>query len=305
MVKYFLFNQSAFCSLGEGGGVFMDTRLSTTEFGRSGRTVTIVGLGGEGVLRTYDRHREAQSVIEEAVNEGIRYFDSAAAYAGSQEYYGRIWSAHPEHRAGAFQASKSAQRTRDGALAELEITLRTMRIPHLDLWQIHDVRSAGEVRQIAGRGGALEAFLEAKEQGLVKHIGVTGHHDPSIIEQAMLQWPVDSIMIPINPVEGALGGFVDLIARAHEEGIAVIGMKVLGASHYLYPEQGISAEVLIRYALSQHVTVAIVGCSTPEEVRTLASVARNFVSLRLEEQKSIVDRFAPYARKLAYYRGVI
>ena len=184
-------------------------------------------------------------------------------------------------------------------------TLATMNIGHLDLWQIHDVRTQEDLAAIEGPGGALEAFLEAKDQGNVHCIGVTGHHDPAILAAAITRWPVDSVMMPVNPVEGVLGGFLDLVPVAQEKGIAVIAMKVLGAGHYIIPELETTPEQLIRYALSQNVTVVIVGCSSPDEVRALVDVGEKFTPYSPGELKALEDRFRPYAKSLAFYRGVI
>jgi aryl-alcohol dehydrogenase-like predicted oxidoreductase len=287
------------------GAASVNTPAITTEsFGEAGPIVTRVGLGGEGVLRTHGRQAEAAAVIEEAIRSGITYFDCARAYAGSEGYYGRIWSAQPEARRQVFQAGKSAMRTRDGALADLERTLRNMAIDYLDLWQIHDVRTEADLRAIAERGGALEAFVQAKAEGKVRFIGVTGHHAPAILTRAVQEWPVDAVMMPVNPVEAVLGGFLDTtLPAAREKGIAVIAMKVLGASHFLAPQAGIGAEVLIRFALSQPVTVAIVGCSTPEHVRILAHAGANSQPLSSEEMAKVIQLYRPHARDLACYRG--
>ncbi|NIQ39838.1 MAG: aldo/keto reductase [Proteobacteria bacterium] len=280
--------------------------VSTRIFGKTGQTVTRVGLGGEGVLRTFGQIEGAQAVIWEAINQGITYFDSARAYAGSEGYYGSIWPSHPETRASVFQASKSASRDRDGAVADLGQTLSTMGLESLDLWQIHDVRTEEELQIIGGPGGALEAFLEAKAIGKTRFIGVTGHHDPYVLTTAVREWPVDSVMMPVNPVEGALGGFLDLtLPAAREKGIAIIGMKVLGASHYILPELDTTPELLTHYALSQDITVAIVGCSTPHHVRTLVKAGQYSEPLPAQVQQDLIERFRPHTGQLAYYRGVI
>jgi aryl-alcohol dehydrogenase-like predicted oxidoreductase len=282
------------------------TSIPTVLFGASRQAVTRVGLGGEGVLRTNGRGAEAAEVIRTALEVGIGYFDSARVYADSELYYGSVWGADPATRRKVFQASKSAVRGKAGALAELDQTLRRLRTDYLDLWQIHDIRTEEDLAMIGGPGGALEAFVAAKASGRVRFIGVTGHREPAVLTRAVQDWPVDTVMMPVNPVEGVLGGFLtSTLPAARNKGIAVIAMKVLGASHYLKPQIGLTPERLIRYALSQDVTLAIVGCSSPAEVRTLAEVGCDLAPMDSEEQHQLHDVFRLYARKLAYYRGVM
>lgn len=278
--------------------------MKTVELGRLGREVSVVGLGGEGVLRTYGRNREAQDVILEALQQGITYCDSARVYSDSELYYGEVWKSNREARESIFQTSKSASRDRDGALADLSVSLQRLQTDHLDLWQIHDVRTEEDLEIISRPGGALEAFVWAKEQGSVKNIGVTGHHDPHILTKAVEQWPVDTVLMPVNPVEEVIGGFMtDTLPTALEKGVAVIAMKVLGAGHYIVPGLGVTAELLIRYALSCGITLAIVGCSSPEEVRELSTAAA-LPLLSASEKRTVTQLFAPYAKKLAFYRGI-
>jgi aryl-alcohol dehydrogenase-like predicted oxidoreductase len=278
--------------------------IKLRRLGNTGVNISRVGLGGEGILRTFGKTGAAKAVIDEAVQQGITYFDSARAYAGSEGYYGAYWPYHRDARARIFQTSKSASRDAEGAARDLETTLRTMGIDHLDLWQIHDIRDEEDIEAIEAEGGALEAFVEAKEEGLTRFIGVTGHYDPDILTYAVEHWPVDTVLMPVNPVEGAIGGFLDrTMPAARKKGLGIIGMKVLGASNYIYRELGITPERLIRYALSQPVSVAIVGCSTPEEVQTLASVGRDFTPMMADELHKTVATFKPFAKQLAYYRG--
>jgi len=279
--------------------------ITTRLFGKAGPAVTQVGLGGEGVLRTYNREPEAKAVIEEAAAQGIAYFDTAPAYAGCQGYYGEFWSRHSELRSHIFQTSKSASRDKEGAKADLEGTLRKMGLDRLDLWQIHDLRTREDLRDVEAPGGALEAFVEARDAGRVRFIGVTGHHAPKILEYAVESWPLDSVLMPVNPAEAVLGGFLDrVMAAAQDKGLAVIGMKTLGASHYISAENGVTAELLLRFALSRDISTAIVGCSSPAECRALANVGREFEPLTPEEEESLVELFRPHARRLAFYRGV-
>ncbi|MDY6987789.1 MAG: aldo/keto reductase [Thermodesulfobacteriota bacterium] len=280
--------------------------ILTRPFNATGQKVTGVGLGGEGILRTYGKTDQARAVIQEAIVQGITYFDSAHVYADSEVYYGSLWWEFPDVRPRIFQASKSASRDREGAKADLESTLQRMGTSYLDLWQIHDVRTEEDLNIISGPDGALEAFLEAKSCGKVRFIGVTGHHDPAILTRAVEAWPVDAAMMPVNPVEGFLGGFLtSTLPAAKKKGMAVIGMKVLGASHYIHPQLNTTPEELIRYALSYEITVAIVGCSTAEEVKTLADVGRKKEPFGEQERSDLAKRFEPYAKQLAFYRGVL
>ena len=275
-------------------------------FGGGSQQVTTVGLGGEGILRTTNRLPHARKVIFEALDQGITYFDSAAAYGDSELYLGSVWKENPAARQKIFQTSKSGKRDKAGALAELEKSLRRLHTDYLDLWQIHDLRTRKDFDTIAGPGGALEAFVEAKKVGKVRNIGVTGHFDPNILTRAVQEWPVDSVMLPINPVEELIGGFLTkTLVEARRRNIAVIGMKILGASHYILPKYNISADLLIRFALSYDVTVGIVGCASPDEVQILAAAGRDSTTVSSRGKERILSVFKPYYRKLAFYRGVI
>ena len=275
-------------------------------FAPAGRPVTAVGLGGEGILRTSGRTSHARRVIQEALAQGLTYFDSAPAYQDSELYLGSTWKENPSARQKIFQASKTGKRDKKGAQADLEKTLSRLHTDYLDLWQIHDIRSKGDFDAISGPDGALEAFVGAKRAGKVRNIGVTGHHDPDILARAVKEWPVDAVMMPVNPVEELLGGFLTTtLAEARHKKIAVIGMKILGASHYILPKFKISADLLIRYALSHGITVAIVGCSAPDEVQTLARAGIGSKVISTVEKERILNVYRPYSRKLAFYRGVI
>lgn len=275
-------------------------------FGSGKQQVTAVGLGGEGILRTTGRTAHARRVIQEALSQGITYFDSAPAYQDSELYLGSVWQENPAARQKVFQASKSARRDKKGALADLEKTLKRLHTDYLDLWQIHDIRSAKDLAALSGPDGALEAFVGAKKAGKVRNIGVTGHHDPKILAMAVEEWPVDAVMLPVNPVEEVLGGFLTTtLTAARRKKIAVIGMKILGASHYILPKFNISPDLLVRFARSYDLTVAIVGCSTPDEVQTLAGTGSSSGTISGAEKERILNVFRPYARKLAFYRGVI
>lgn len=277
--------------------------MEPVSFGQTGRQVSPVGLGGEGVLRTHGRMAEAVAVIEEAIARGITYFDSAPAYADSECYYGKVWGENPDIRKRIFQTSKSACRDREGALRDLEASLKRLQTDYLDLWQIHDVRTSAECDEIGAKGGALEAFIDAREQGIVHALGVTGHHDPDVLNEAVRRWPVDAVLLPVNPVEDLIGGFMTrTISEAGKKGLAVIGMKVLGGGHYVMPDFGLDIDFLLRFALLADMTLPIVGCKLPGEVVKLVQAAEDshvLAESELQEKRAMIT---PYGRKLAFYR---
>src|SRR5437764_3100273 len=115
---------------------------------KTGQEVTLFGLGGEGVLRTDGRHKEAAAVIQRALDQGVNYCDTSPVYASSMDYYGATLG---ERRKQIFLASKTHERSRDASLRLLDASLRRVRTDHLDLWQLHDLRTMDQVERIFAR----------------------------------------------------------------------------------------------------------------------------------------------------------
>ena len=198
--------------------------IPTRKLGETGAEVTILGLGGEGVLRTYGQEAEAYELINHAIDLGITYFESSRAYSGSESYYGL---ALKERRKEIFLASKSHARDKKGAMAHLRQTLANMKTDHLDLWQVHDVRTEEEIEEIFSSNGAIQAFREAKEKGLTRFVGVTGHHDPFITRRCIERFDFDIVLIPLNPAEPAYRSYIEhVIPLAREKRMGVVAMKV-------------------------------------------------------------------------------
>lgn len=261
-------------------------------------SVSLCGLGGEGVLRTFGYEREALAVISTALEAGITYFETARAYSGSEAYLGRGLKGH---RQKIFLSSKSHGRTRREAEEHLALTLRNLRTDYLDLWQVHDVRTARDLEELAGPGGALEAFRWAKEEGYARFVGVTGHHNPEILRRALTLFSFDTVLLPVNPAEPRYLSFLPLAREALEQGLGVIGMKVLARG--LVTQLGLApVREFLHYALSQPVTLVVVGCDDPQQVRELAEAAREFQPLPPEAQRRLEEAVVPFARGLMYYK---
>jgi aryl-alcohol dehydrogenase-like predicted oxidoreductase len=269
--------------------------------GSTGVRVPPVSLGGEGILRTTGRAREAVPVILEALRLGVRYCDTAPAYQQSQDYYGEAFrAAGAGARERVFLASKTHARSRDRALGLLDDSLARLGSRWLDLWQMHDLREMDELDVMSGPGGVLEAAMEAKGDGRVRFIGLTGHHDPRVLVEAMRRFPFDSVLVAINPADPRYRPFVPtVVAEARRRGMGVVGMKVLAAGALV---REAAPRDLCRYAASIADTV-IVGCSSVEEVRENLAVNDDFSPMSEQEQRALEQRIAPRADAYDTFKG--
>ena len=268
--------------------------------GKTGVNVTILGLGGEGVLRTYGHEREAYELINRAIDLGINYFDSAKAYAGCESYHGKALG---ERRKDIFLAGKSHARDKKGALEHLRDTLKTMKTDHLDLWQMHDMRTEEDIEEVSAPGGALEAFREARAKGLVRFIGVTGHENPSILRRCIELVDFDTVLMPVNPAEPHYRSFIsDLLPYTQEKDMGIIAMKVYFRG-LVSQIPGVSpVAAFYRFALSHPVMTAVIGCDTIPQLEENVDCAKLFTPLTDKEIGGLINFVAPYARRLMYYK---
>ena len=274
--------------------------IEKRKLGKTGAEVTIMGLGGEGILRTFGYEQHAYALINRALDLGINYFESARAYSGSEVYYGL---ALRERRKEIFLTSKSHERDKSGAEQHLHETLTNMKTDHLDLWQVHDVRTQSDIDRIFGPNGALEAFVEAKQAGHVRFIGVTGHHDPYILGKCLTLFDFDTVLLPINPAEPTYKSFIETVVPiAEEKGMGIVGMKVYARGQVLKLPWFDSMKPFLDFALSQPISTAVIGCDSVEQLEQNVGFARSFKAMPEKEQHDLVMRIAPYATSLMYYK---
>lgn len=275
-------------------------KIQKRKLGKTGVDVTLVGLGGEGVLRTFGYDNEARALINRALDLGINYFESARAYSGSESYYGK---ALRERRKEIFLTSKSHARDRKGALEHLQETLKNMKTDHLDLWQVHDVRTNDDVKEIFGPGGAIEAFAEAKQNGLTRFIGVTGHHDPEILKKCISLFDFDTVLLPVNPAEPHYKSFLDeVVPFARQKSMGIIGMKVYFRGFAARMPWFQSMEPFLNFALSQPVSTVVIGCDSIPQLEENVSFAMKFSPMPGAETRELIEKVKPFSRQLMYYK---
>lgn len=285
------------------------TEIPKRALGQTGEEVTIFGLGGEGVLRTVGRTKEAVAVIHRALDLGVNYFDSAPAYAGCLDYLGEGLEGRRDK---VFIASKTHDRTRDGSLRLLDQTLLRLRTDRLDLWQLHDLRTPRDLEAIFGPLGAMEALLKAREEGRVRYLGITGHHDPEMLTEAMRRFDFDTVLVALNAADKHRLSFIEtVLPEACQRGLGAIAMKVYaqgallqsGRFGRLLGKSGLTAEEALGYCLSlSEINTAIVGCQTPAEVEENVRIACKFQPFDAEQMRKLEQRTAQQADAITSYK---
>ena len=172
--------------------------LQKMPFGRTGHESTRIIFGG--CAFTELPQQDADRILDLILEQGINHIDTAPGYLKSEERIGP-WLKH--HRDKFFLATKSDKRTYDGAKEELYRSLERLQTDHVDLWQMHCLIEPDEWEQAMGSGGALEAFVEAREEGFVKYLGVTGHgvQAAAMHLKSLERFDFDSVLLPYNHVQ--------------------------------------------------------------------------------------------------------
>ncbi len=187
-----------------------------------GVELSVVGFGGIVVMN--EPQEEADALVAQAIERGINYFDVAPSYGNAEE---RLGPALEPYRDQVFLASKTAQRTRQAAWDELQRSLERLRTDHFDLYQFHAVTTIAEVEQIAGAGGAMEAFEEARDAGLIRHVGFSAHDEAAALA-LMDRLTLDTILYPLQWACWYGGGFgPQVLAAARVRGMGILALKAL------------------------------------------------------------------------------
>jgi aryl-alcohol dehydrogenase-like predicted oxidoreductase len=282
----------------EGG---LATDLPTRVLGKTMQKVSILGLGGEGALEEDGNPDLAREIINRAIDLGITYCDTARMYGPSEEYYGPVIATR---RSEVFLASKTHYKTYDEAKRSIETTLTNLQTDHVDLMQIHNLGGKSDIeRRFDPDNGSLKAIIEAKEQGMVKNIGATCHKHPEVIAAALNAYPFDTVLIPTNAADVHFHSFLaDSAPLANQRNVGIIGMKIVARGRLIRDGVADSIAQLLRYAVSQPITTAIVGFDSVAQLEEAVDVVRDFVPMPEEEQTALTERTASVARESNWFK---
>ena len=256
--------------------------MPTRNLGRTGYKVGIFSLGGQSAIEQPNNFDVAVPLIERALDLGVNLIDTAPRYGlperWSEQYIGRVM----QHRRNeVFLATKSRERSRDGALRDIEQSLKLMKTDHLDLWLLHNIGIPEEVNAVFAKGGAMEAFTQMQDQKVVRFLGVAAHYHPEPIIDILKRHPFDATILALNAADAHNPhSFTEqLLPLAVEKQMGIIGMKIAARGRILsswtpppIEEQQRSWEGVatrpgtlnmrkaMPYVLSLPVSTVIVGC---------------------------------------------
>jgi len=254
--------------------------------GKTGLKLSIIGYGGFHLIEV--PRTEASMLLNTYLDRGGNYIETAAQYGeGISER--KIGESVSHRRSEFVLATKTVDRTRKGALASLERSLRNLRSDYVDLFFMHELQTVEEVKKILAPGGAMEAFAEAKRAGKARFVAISGHGRPAGIQYCVENHPCDVLMTGFNYFDRFNFPQTEdqLLSLCREKGVGVLGMKAL-ADGYLYR----NVETAIRYTLSLPIASLVLGMNHLEQLEQDLAVAENF-TLMAGEEKEELYRDAP------------
>jgi aryl-alcohol dehydrogenase-like predicted oxidoreductase len=300
---------------GSGQGISDSTAKTESiprrKFGKTGIEISALGIGGHhlGDFRNVD---EAIQMVHNALDSGINFFDNCWEYYNglTETILGR---ALKDRRDQAFLMTKVCTHGRgaDIAMRMLEESLRRLQTDHVDLWQIHAISYDNDPELAYAKGGVLEALDQARKEGKARFVGFTGHKDPAFhFKMLELGYPFDSVQMPLNPFDYHFHSFETLVLpEVNRRGMAALGMKSLGGTGDAVKKGVVTAEEMLRYAMSLPVTTTISGVDSLKVLDQNLSVARGFEpmtenemnALRAKCAETAADgRFEPYKVSLKF-----
>jgi aryl-alcohol dehydrogenase-like predicted oxidoreductase len=261
--------------------------IEKRELGKTGLKVTILGLGCAqiGALRNF---KLAIEIIETAIDLGINYIDTASTYGDAEEKVGEVMRSR---RNEVVLATKTLQRDKESSWREINTSIERLKTDYVDILQIHSVNTMAELDKITSKNGSLYSVIKAKEQGLCKHIGITGHTRPEVIKEALNRFDFETVLVPLSSVDKLLNDFGDVIFPvAKKKNVGVIAMKVLSDGRVTN-----FVEDSLRYVFSLPISTAIVGVKSIVELKQNVEIAKNFVPMTKKEIDALIEKSRRYA----------
>ncbi|MEX0982050.1 MAG: aldo/keto reductase [Bacteroidales bacterium] len=292
-------------------------KLPMRHLGKTGYQVGMFSLGGQATLEIPGKEDKAEALIHRALDLGVNYIDTSAYYGrpkqgedqlplqGTSELnIGRVLK---HRRSEVYIATKTHDRTYNGAMRHLEKSLKNLQTDQIDLWQIHNVQKSEkeDVEKIFAEDGVLKAMKKAQDEGIVRHLGITGHESPDQLRILLEQFPFDVVLTALNAADKYHDPVVEkLLPTAVENNVGIIGMKIPARDRIFLHGGIITMKQAIDYVLTLPVSTIIVGCDTIEELEENIEIVRNFKELSVDEMLEIENLTQPYYTELQFFKGL-
>ena len=276
--------------------------MEKRRLGKTGHMSSVLTFGGAALGQV--SQDEADAAIELAIRHGVNHFDVAPTYGEAELRLGPWMEKHHNE---IFLGCKTTERSKAGAWESLRRSLERLRVDHCDLFQFHGVNDLETLNAVLSPGGALEAVLEAKEQGLVRYIGITGHR-PFVQVEALNRFPFDTVLFPLNRILAArrndYSDFSILLDQATKNDVGMIGIKAIAKRPWQSPthvyrtwyepfDEQTEIDKSLWYALTQGITTAPMA-SDVSLWPMLLDAAERFRPMDTEEQAATVAEVRRY-----------
>ncbi len=262
--------------------------LPRRSLGSTGLEVTILGLGCVAI--GYGRHSvsEGAEIVDACIDHGINYIDCASSYGNAEVKVGEVMKSR---RKEVVLTTKTLERRKESAWKEINRSLERLRTNYVDLLQIHAINTFEDLDLITGPDGSLAAAQRAKDEGMAKHIGITGHTRPEVVVEAFRRYPFATALVPLSSTDSLINDFgTQLFPLSQKLGFGMIAMKVLAAGRVTA-----HVEESLCYSFTLPVSTAIVGMGTLEEVIQNTGIARRFSPMSKSAMSSLEEKTRPLA----------
>jgi aryl-alcohol dehydrogenase-like predicted oxidoreductase len=271
--------------------------LPQRNLGKTSEKITAIGLGGHHVGVGKDE-KNAQALIERAIERGIRFFDNAVNYQDglSETYYGKLLT--PKYREQVFITTKSSRNTAEKVRKEFDESRKRLQTDVIDLWQLHAFVSVDDVKERI-KGGVVEVFLEMREKKKARYIGFTGHTSQEahcyFLDHCKKQgYKMDTCLMPVNLVDSHYDSFLlNVLPKLQEQDVALLAMKSMVFGRIFERAKDIDPTVITpknlhEYVYSLPVSCMLSGCETVAQIDENTAILENFKGMDEARCKELV-----------------
>jgi aryl-alcohol dehydrogenase-like predicted oxidoreductase len=299
-------------------GISGNNGMPTRPLGKTGYQVGLFSLGGQATVEIPGKDDEAIAIINRALDLGVNYIDTSAYYGRAREgqeqgplqgtserYIGQVLK---HRRNEVFIATKTHDRSYDGAMRHLEKSLKNLQTDVIDLWQIHNVRSREKetLDRIFADDGVLKAMEKARDEKMVRFLGITGHEDPEVMNMLLDRYPFDNALVAINAADKHYNSYIDkFLPGAVKKNIGIVGMKIPARDRIFHHGGIINMKEAIEYVLTLPVSTIIVGIDKIPELEENIRIAKEFRPLTADDLLAIEDKVKPHSEYLQFFKDGI